>query len=165
MTRIKQAWKKDLDLLTKKQTAKYDDSLEVVSIMRKGYSLNYASKQVGISSATVKKYVGSALRLKNNRLIAKKSDNLLRTIKIYENGKGNFIQIRGRKNSKIIAQYMGAVGRRIDKNDTTALKQFENKSIIDYKGKHHKFETDIKKLVAITERRENREFFGIYKSR
>lgn len=162
MSKVKQPWEKNLDLLPEKQIAKYEDSLEVISIMRKGISINNASKQVGISPTTVKKYVGTTLRLKNRRLVAKKSDSLLRKIRIYENGKEEFIQTRGRKNSSLIAQYMGAVGRSIDKNDSTTLKQFENKTIIDSKGKHHKFETDIKKLIKISEKRENREFFTIY---
>lgn len=152
----------DLDKLTSKQLAKYEDSLEVLRLVRKGKSLNQASKQVGISPSTVKRHVGSALKLKNKRIIARKNDSLLRKIRIYENGKEEFIQTRGRKNSSLIAQYMGAVGRRIDKNDINALKQFEKKSIIDSKGKHHRFETDIKKLIKIFEKREEPEFFTIY---
>ncbi len=158
----KPKWKKDLDLLSSKQLAKYEDSLEVLSIMRKGTTIKNASKQVGISVPTVKKYAGSALKLKSHRLVAKQSDSLLRKIRIYENGKEEFIQTRGRKNSTILAQYMSAVGRRIDRNDTTALKLFENKTIIDSKGRHHKFETDIKKLIKIFEKREEPEFFIIY---
>ena len=163
MTKSKQPWKKNLDLLPVKQITKYEDSLEVLSLMRKGNTINKASKQVGISPTTVKKYAGSALRLKNRRLVAKKSDNLLRKIRIYENGKEDFIQTRGRKNSTIGAQYMGAVGRRIDRNDVDALKLFENKTIIDFKGKHHKFETDLKNLIKISEQREEPEFFTIYR--
>lgn len=153
---------KQFDSYTPKQIAKYEDSLEVLRMMRKGITIKNASRQVGISVPTVKKYVGSALKLKNRRLIAKQSDSLLRKIRIYENGKEVFIQTKGRKNSNIIAQYMGAVGRRIDKNDTNALRQFENKTIRDSKGKHHRLETDIKKLINIFEKREEPEFFTIY---
>ncbi len=162
MTRIKQKWKKDLDLLSKKQIVKYDDSLEVLRILRQGKSLNQASKQVGISPSTVKRYVGTALKLKNKRIIARKNDSLLRKIRIYENGKEEFVQIRGRKNSAIVAKYLGAVGKRIDKNDINALDSFEKITIRDFKGKHHKFENDVKKLIQIFEKREEPEFFTIY---
>ncbi|MEX0862674.1 helix-turn-helix transcriptional regulator [Nitrosopumilus sp.] len=165
MTKIKQKWKKDLDLLSSKQSAKYDDSLEVIGLMRQGMSLNQASKLVGISPSTVKRYVGTTLKLKNKRIIARKNDSLLRKIRIYENGKEEFIQIRGRKNSAIVAQYLGAVGRRIDKNDTTALESFEKITIRDFKGNHHRFETDIKKLIRLFEKREEPEFFKIYRGR
>jgi len=165
MTILKQKWKKDLDLLTSKQSAKYDDSLEVLRLIRKGMSLNQASKQVGISPSTAKRYVGIALKLKNKRIVARKNDSLLRKIRIYENGKEEFIQIKGRKNSSIIAQYLGAVGKRIDKNDVAALDSFEKITIRDFKGNHHKFETDIKKLIQIFEKREEPEFFTIYQRR
>jgi len=165
MIRIKQAWKKDLDLLSKKQNAKYDDSLEALRLIRQGISLNQASKQIGISPSTVKRYVGTALKPKNKRIIARKNDSLLRKIRIYENGKEEFIQIRGRKNSAIVARYLGAVGKRIDKNNTTALDSFDKITIRDFKGKHHKFETDIQKLVEIFEKREEPEFFTIYQRR
>lgn len=165
MTILKQKWKKDLDLLAPKQSAKYNDSLEALRLIRQGKSLNQSSKQVGISPSTVKRYVGTALKTNNKRITARKNDSLLRKIRIYENGKEEFIQIRGRKNSSLIAQYMGAVGRRIDKNDVTALDSFEKITIRDFKGNHHKFETDIKKLVQIFEKREEPEFFTIYQRR
>jgi hypothetical protein len=150
------------DNLTPKQLAKYEDALEVLRLMRQGQSITKASKQVGLSPSTVKKYVGSVLYSKNNRLVARQTDSLLRKIRIYENGQEDFILIRGRKNVTIIAQYMSAVGRRIDNNDTSALKSFEKIIIIDAKGNHHKLETDVKKLIKIFEKREEPEFFTIY---
>jgi hypothetical protein len=150
---------------TPRQTAKYEDSLEVLSIMRKGNTIKEASKQVGISIPTVKKYVGSALKLKNHRLVANQSDRLLRKIRIYENGKESWITVRGNKKSSVIAQYHSAIGQRLETHNSTALKPFENKSIIDSKGRHHRFETDVKKLVKIFEKREEPEFFTIYQRR
>ena len=149
MVKIKQPWRKDLDLLAEKQIAKYEDSLEVLRVMRSGITIKKASEQINISPTTVKKYVGSAIRLKNHRLVPKKQDSLLRKIRIYENGKEEFIQTRGRKNSTLNAQYMGAVGRSVDKNDADALKPFEGKTIIDHKERHHKLENDIEKLTKI----------------
>jgi len=165
MTRIKQPWKKDLDLLSDKQLAKYEDSLEVLGLVRKGKSLNQSSKQVGISPSTVKRYVSSALKSKNNRIVAKKRDSLLRKIRIYENGKEEFIQTRGRKNASISGKYLSAVGQSIDNDDASTLKMFERKTIIDHKGKHHVLETNLNKLKQISERREEREFFSIYHRR
>jgi len=165
MSKGKKPWRKDLDLLSDKQIAKYEDSLDVLGLVRKGKSLNQASKKVGISPTTVKKYVGSALKLKNKRIVAKKRDSLLRKIRINENGKEAFIQTRGRKNSSISGKYLSAVGQSIDNNDTSALKPFEGKTIIDHKGKHHVLETNLDKLRQISERREEREFFSIYHRR
>lgn len=156
------SYKLNIELLSHKQLAKYEDSLDVLGLMRRGGSIQDSSKQVGISIPTVKKYIGSALKIKNHRLVARQSDSLLRKLRIYENGKEEHILMRGRKNASVIGQYMGAVGRRVDNNDTSALKPFENKTVIDSKGKHHKLETNIKNLIQILEKREEPEFFTIY---
>ncbi len=60
---------------------------------------------------------------------------------------------------------MSAVGQSIDNNDESILKPFENKTIIDHKGKHHKLETNLDKLKQIFEKREGDEFFSIYHRR
>ena len=107
--------------LTSKQQAKYDDGLEVLRLVRNGTSFSQATKMVGINSATAKKKIGNAITKKNNRIIAKKRDTLLRTLKIYENGKEVFVTVKGTANSKKIARYHSALGRRIDNNDKNAL--------------------------------------------
>ena len=153
----------NLDKLSPKKLAKYEDSLEVLRIMRQNkMSLTKASKTVQISPSTVKRNVGSALKKHGNRIIPKQNDNLTRKIRIYENGKEVWIQIRGNKKAATVARYHGATGRLLNQRETDAMKGFENQSIIDTKGKKHKFETSSKKLKAITERREEAEFFTIY---
>lgn len=151
---------KQINSLTSKQIAKYEDSLEVLNLMRKGNAIKDASRQVGISIPTVKKYVGSALRIKNQRLVAKKSDNLLRKIRIYENGREVWIIVQGNKRSSIIGQYHSAVGR-IDE-DQSILELFKKKRIRDADGQVHRLEVDITKIFSILERREEPEFFTIY---
>ena len=155
-------WKVDLDQLTPNQLAKYEDSLEVLSLLRHGSTMRKASQMLRISMPTVKKYVSPALRTKNNRVTARKNDNLLRKMVIYEDGRQVFIQIKGRKKSTIIGQYLSAVGRRLDRNETNALESFRNRTIRDIKGKIHTFETDPAKLQKIQEAIEEPEFFQIY---
>jgi predicted DNA-binding protein (UPF0251 family) len=153
----------DLDKLSPRRLAKYEDSLEVLRLMRNNdISLSQASKMVQISPSTVKRNVGNALQKKNKRIIPRKNDNLLRKMRIYENGKEVWIQVRGNKKAATIAQYHGATGRLLNQGKTNAMKTFENQFIIDSKGKKHKFETSTKKLQDIAERREEAEFFTIY---
>jgi hypothetical protein len=156
----KQKWRKNLDLLSDKQIAKYEDSLEVLSIMRKGITITNASRQVGISVPTVKKYTGSALKLENHRLVAKQNDTLLRKLRIYQKGKEIWITLRGNKQSVIIGQYHSAIGR-LEK-DEFALKPFKKIKIKDANGKIHRLETDTTKIFAILEKREDSEFYSIY---
>ena len=160
----KKPWQKNLDLLTPKQLSKYDDSLEVLRMMRAGTSFSKATKTVGISHPTVKKFLGRTLSKRNKRIVAKKNDSLIRKLKMYEKGNQISIHIRGNKNASIIAQYHGRVGQFTDKNDRIALKQFQDKTIKDIFRQNHEFETDPDTILEILSRREEREFFTIYES-
>ena len=154
---------KDLDKLSPKQISKYEDSLEVLHLMRtQKMTLTKASKTVNISSKTVKRHLGSVIQKRSNRFIAKQNDNLPRKIRMYQNGKEIWIQVRGNKRAAEIARYHGAVGRMLNQGQADAMKRFENKSIKDAKGNMYKFETSLKKLRDIEERREEPEFFSIY---
>ena len=153
----------DLDKLSPKRLAKYEDSLEVLRLMRNNnIALSKASKMVQISPSTVKRNLGDVLQKRNKRVIAKRNDNLPRKMRIYENGKEVWIQIRGSRKAATVARYHGATGRLLSQGQTDAMKAFENKFLIDSKGKKHKFETSAKKLRDIAERREEAEFFTIY---
>lgn len=152
--------KASLDSLTPRQFVKYEDSLHVLDAMRGGKSIKIASKQYGISPSTVKKYLGSALYKKHHRLVAKKSDDLLRKLRTYKNGGEVFVMVRGSKQSAIIAQYHSAIGRL--HNDRSALVKFKKITIRDVNGKVHHLETNTVKILAILERREDAEFFTIY---
>ena len=150
----------DLDKMTSKQVAKYEDSLDVLNKIRHGQSLRHASKQVGISAQTVKRYVGSALKLQNHKWAAKQSDRLLRKIIIYENGKQEWITIRGIRQARIVAQYHSAIGRL--SKDESALHPFKKIKLSDAKGKFHRLETNSSNIFAILERQEDAEFYTIY---
>ena len=154
----------DLDKLSPRRLAKYEDSLEVLRLMRNNnnMTLTKASKMVRISPSTVKRRLGSVLQKKNKRIIAKTNDNLPRKMRIYENGKEVWIQIRGSRKAATVARYHGATGRLLSQGQADAMKAFESQFIIDSKGKKHKFETSTKKLRDIAERREEAEFFTIY---
>lgn len=153
----------NLDLLTPKQLARYNDSLEVLRLMRHGSSFYKATNSVGISSSTVKKNLGNAITKKKNRIVARKSDNLIRHLRLYENGKETFIQVKGTNKSKKIAQYHSAIGQRLDKDNPIPLKAFKDSIIKDSLGKYHTFETDIKAIQEILLKQENPEFQTIYK--
>src|SRR2546427_9665859 len=116
-------WRVDLDQLTQKQLARYEDSLEVLSLLRHGVTIRKASQMLGISVPTTRKYVGPALRIKNKRITARKNDSLLRKMSIYEDGKQVFIQVRGKKKAFLIGKYHSAIGKLLEQNDATALEQ------------------------------------------
>ncbi|MEO9307467.1 MAG: hypothetical protein ABI342_04035 [Nitrososphaera sp.] len=161
--KFNEPWKKDLDLLTPKKMIKYDDSIEALRLMRKGMSIRHATKEMGISIKTLQKYVGSALKIKKGKIIPKSTDSLLRKMRIYEQGKEIWIQVRGLRNSSIVGQYHSAVGKLIDKNERNALRVFKKIVITDDNGKKHRLETDRKALFEIFDKREEHDIFTIYK--
>ena len=154
---------KDLDKLSPKQISKYEDSLEVLRLMRKQkMTLTKASRIVNISPKTVKRHLGSVIQKRSNRIIAKQNDNLPRKMRLYENGKEVWIQVKGNKKAATIARYHGAIGRLLNQGQTDAMKNFENETLKDMKGKTHNFEIKSKKIQAIAERREETPFPPIY---
>lgn len=153
----------DLDKMTSKQIAKYEDSLDVLNKIRHGQSLRQASKQVGISAQTVRRYVGSTLELQNHKWTAKQSDRLLRKLVIYKKGNQVWVTVRGIRQARIVAQYHSAIGRL--SKDESALQPFKKIKIKDAKGKFHRLETDSKNIFAILERQEDAEFYSIYARR
>lgn len=161
--KLQRALRTNLDKLTSKQIANYEDSLEVKTKMLDGTSLTKVAKQVGISPSTVKQYLGSALTLQNHRWIAKSSDRLLRKIRIYEKGKQIWITVRGRKHATLIGQYHSAIGRLT--KDQSALKPFRKIKIKDVNGKIHHLETDSARIFEILEQQEDAEFYSIYARR
>lgn len=160
--RSREPWKIDLNLLTARQSSKYDDSLEVLRLMRRGIKFSDAIKEVGIGSKTVKKYVGSTMKIKNRILVPKSTDTLLRTMRIYENGNEVLIQIKGLKKASIIGKYHSAVGKLVDQNDNNVLDDFKTIQIRDIHRKTHTLETNRNKIFDIFDRREEPEFFTIY---
>lgn len=147
-------WEENLDSLSEKQQDKYNDAIEVLRKMRKGQTLTSASKDVGISPTTVKRYVGSALEKTKRRIVPRKEDRLLRKTDIYKNGRRLSIQVRGNKKASQILAYRDSVERRIDNGKKDALAPFEGRIVTDFEGKKHRLETDVAKLKRILEKQE-----------
>ncbi|HEV2192539.1 MAG TPA: hypothetical protein VGR54_02845 [Nitrosopumilaceae archaeon] len=158
----KQKWRVDLDQLTPRQLARYEKSLEVLSLMRHGNSIRKASHTIGISVITAKKYLGNSLYHKGNRTTARKTDSLLRKMLIYENGRQIWIQLRGKKKARIIGRYHSAIARLVEEGDISRLESFSEIKIRDFKNKSHRFVTDTNKILEILQRIEEPEFFRIY---
>lgn len=157
-------WQRNLDSLTPTKLGKYYDSLEILRLVREGISFSKATKTVGIDPITAKKFLGKSLRKKKNRIVAKSNDSLIRELRIYENEKEYFIQVKGSNAAKRVAQYHSYIGKVIDGSEPNALKAFEWNFIVDAERKVHRFETNIKKILEILEKREEPEFFTIYRS-
>jgi hypothetical protein len=148
--------------LTHQEKTKRNLSLEVLRRIRHGDSLTVSCEEAGISQKEAVKYLRSCLYKKKGRWIPKKYDSIERAMQIYENGEIRAIVIRGSKDSAIIGEYYNAVKNYLISGDSSYLKPFKKKTIIDAYGKKHKLETDPDKIRDIEESKEEAEFFEVY---
>jgi len=153
---------KTWQFLTSSQKTERNLSFEALRLMRKDKSLNSASRVVGLSPNRIKKHLGNALKKKNSKWIARKSDSIERAMKIYSKGKVKSIIVRNSKDASLIAEYFSAVGQFLRTGNKSVLKKFIRMKIRDAEKKEHKFETNPDRLRDIDEAQEDSEFFEIY---
>lgn len=154
----KLSWSK----LSSIQKAERKLALEVLRLVRKGSSFRAASKEVGLSKATIRAHLGKTIHKRKGRLVASKVDSIQRSMEIYKKGKGRvFIIVRNSRDASKIGEYFAAVRRALE-GDSSALRKFKRRSIIDAKGKKHRFETNLERISDIEESIEEPEFREIY---
>jgi hypothetical protein len=137
-------------------------SLKVLDLMREGVSLRKASKEVGIDIETVKQHIRSAIYKRRGRWRAKKIDKIQREMNIYERGRIKSIVVTNSKDASLIGKYYNDVKKALETNDERILKKYKRRVIKDAKGKKHRLETRLEKILEIEEAKEEPEFWEIY---
>jgi hypothetical protein len=129
---------------TKQET--WDSVAHVVSRMRDRVSLSKASKEFGIAPSTVVELGRPALRKKNGKYFATKTDRLLRVVSILK-AKGRMeIATRDSRQASLIGSYWAAVQRYLQTGDDSALLKFKKMKVIDASGKRHELLTNLGEL-------------------
>ena len=125
----------------------WDSVAHVVSRMRDQVSLRKAAKEFGIASRSVVDHGRPAIRKKNGRYVATKTDRLLRVVSVLK-AKGRMeIATRDSRQASLIGSHWAAVQRYLQTGDDSALLKFKKTRVIDASGKHHRLLTDLKELV------------------
>lgn len=124
----------------------WDSVAHVISRMRDRVSLPKASKEFGIGPNVVVRLGSSALRKRNGRYVATKTDTLLRVLKILGAGGKKEIATRDSRQASLVGGHWAAVQRYLQTGDDSALQRFKNKKITDANGKRHLLLTDLKEL-------------------
>jgi hypothetical protein len=114
--------------------------------MRDRVSLPRASKEFGIAPSIVVELGRPALRKRNGRYVATKTDRLLRVLTILSVKGKKEIATRDSRQSSLVGGHWAAVQRYLQTGDDTALLKFKNKSVIDDNGRRHRFLTDLDEL-------------------
>lgn len=146
--------------LTPREKVQLAKSLEVIKKMREGRSLTRAIREVGI---TTRQALNSGIFYKHGHFWrAPARDNLVRHLKINENGREVIVSVRGSEIASMIGYYHNAVKVFLNIGDTSDLRPFQYAPFTDIKGQWHQFETRPQALKNIAERREDEEFYDIY---
>jgi len=129
---------------------------------RHGYSLTRASKEIGISPSTVKRYT-NGVKKKGHRWHPKRYDRIPRTLNINENGSEVWIEVNDSRHASIIGRYQSAVREFLETGNASVLRPFKGKRVRDAQGNWHVLETDPDAIYEISERRPDEEYYSIYK--
>jgi hypothetical protein len=110
----------------------YWDSLaHVISSVRNGVPLRRAAKEFGIPLSTVLERGRPALRKKNGKYVATKTDGLLRVLPIPKGTGRQVIATRDSRQASLIGSYWAAVQRYLQTGDDAALLKFRKTRIVD----------------------------------
>lgn len=116
--------------LPEKSKATFERVLKTVSKMRaEKTSLKKAALEIGVRPETVKRWAGSALEKRNGRFSAKKSDQLLRVLKVPSADGTREIAVRGSKRASLLGEYWAALQRYLETGDASRLAEFRGKSV------------------------------------
>jgi hypothetical protein len=123
-------------------------ALKVISKVRsERVSPRKASKEVGISFETVKRWVGSALKkLGNGRFTVKPSDQAIRNLRVPSERGPQDLPVRGFKQATLLSNYWHAVGLYVDTGDASGLDKFRGKSVKSADGVEFPLITDLAEL-------------------
>ena len=110
-------------------------------------SLQQASKEIGISPRTVTRWGHTALRKEpNGRYAAKRSDPLLRVLKVPTADGSREIGVRGSRQASVLGEYWAQVHKYLATGDASGLAKFKGKQIKDATGATVPLVTDLKEL-------------------
>jgi hypothetical protein len=123
----------------------------VLSTMRAdGFSLRKASREYGISSQTVRRHAGSALRKTSRGTYkARASDTMLRVLALPTPDGLAEIGIRDSRSATIAGEYWNAVQTFLQTGDDADLRRFRGQAIIDAEGKIMPLLTDLDDLERL----------------
>jgi hypothetical protein len=132
--------------MSPKDQQTWDSVAHVISRIRDGVSLAGASKEFGISASTVFALGRPALRKKNGKYVATKTDRLLRVLPILKRTGKQVIATRGSRQASLIGSYWAAVQKYVQTGDDSALLKFKKTRIVDASGRRHRLLTDLAEL-------------------
>ena len=137
---------REYNALSQREQEIWDSVAHVMTRMRDRISLPKAAKEFGIAPTTVIELGRPALRKKNGRYVATKSDHLLRVVSILTANGRQEIATRDSRRASLIGSYWAAVQRYLHTGDDSALLKFRKTKVVDASGRRHLLLTDLAEL-------------------
>ena len=126
---------------------KYDLSLDVLRRTRDGIPLTRASKEFGIASDTVLRYVGSAYeRDARGRWTPKATDRLFRRMRFHDARGWYWVEPANSKEASKLAAYQSAVKKYLETGDDRDLRKFNRMKLKTRQKTSLPFLTDLEQL-------------------
>jgi hypothetical protein len=129
-----------------KEQETWDSVAHVITRIRDRVSLTKASKEFGVKRGTVIELGRPALRKKNGRYVATKTDRLLRVLTILGSKGKKEIATRDSRQASLVGGHWAAVQRYLQTGDHSALLRFKGKKVTDASEKRHLLLTDLEEL-------------------
>lgn len=117
---------------TPKEHQSRERALHALGDMRRdGVSLTTAAKNHHITAATVRKWVGTAIRQdQRGRYHATASDRLTRRLEFFTPEGRIAVSVRGSRNASRVAQHHNAVKHYLDTGDAEGLQAFQDRTLL-----------------------------------
>lgn len=124
--------------------------LELVRLVREGFSRTKAMKQLKLTRAQVDRFASSAFRKgKNGRYVAKAYDHLLRVVTVISEDGMREVATRDSRQASKAGKHSAAVSRYLQTGDGLPLAHFKDGYILDAKGERVPLLTDLEELEEL----------------
>ena len=128
----------------------YMSVLALIALVKQGFSLTRAMRQLKLTRAQVDGFGKSAFRtLKNGRYVAKAYDHLLRVVMVVSEDGLREVSTRDSRQTSKAGKHSAAVLRFLRTGDDSALRQFKGEHVVDAKGERVPLLTDLEELEEL----------------
>ncbi len=129
---------------------KTDDRLEAaLKLLRQTGDRTAAAKSVNIAPERFRRFLRENVQVEGRGRSLKITDNRHRDMTVISDGKAQELRLRDYDQASLNGQHLSAVREFIRTNDRDLLLPFDERAVIDAKGKAHSLETDPNELHRI----------------
>ena len=130
--------------------SKTDDRLEAaLKVLRQTGDRTAAAKSVNIAPERLRRFLRENVQIEGRGRSLKITDNRPRDMTVISDGKADVLRLRDYDQASLNGQHLSAVREFIRTNDRELLLPFDDRAVIDAKGKAHPLETDPNELHRI----------------